>query len=313
MRQGKRTALAGVLSAIMALGTATSALAGTVTYDLNGPAGVVHEHTEIGDVTVEEIGTDFLDLGELTSWNTRRDGTGDSYAVGDPVAGDVTLYAQYSDGTLLARDLTQIDGKWYLYVDGTPVTGKQPASGALMYFDAADGGARVEDGWVEDGEATYHVTEGELDTGLTEVGGRTYALDDEGNLMTGIVELDGKRYAAVGEAASAEQGGYLAKDGWAIVGEDRYYALADGTLVTSTTMTIDGISWSFDAAGIASVEQAQPADGEGSDNDASSTVESYPATGQASYAATGFAVGGAMLFTSTTMAAALRRRSADRP
>ena len=106
-----RKAAAAIACGLALAGSGVPALAGTVRYDLNGPAGVVHTHTEDGDVTVEEIGVDFEGLGKLTGWNTKRDGSGDAYAVGDTVKGDALLYAQYDDGTMLASDLTTINGK----------------------------------------------------------------------------------------------------------------------------------------------------------------------------------------------------------
>lgn len=101
MRTLARGVCAAGLSAVLVPATA---LAGTVKYDLNGPAGVVHEHADDGDVTVENITVDFDGLGDITGWNTKSDGTGTAYKEGDKVSGDATLYAQYSDGTRLASE-----------------------------------------------------------------------------------------------------------------------------------------------------------------------------------------------------------------
>lgn len=111
----KRNAIGALARGVCAAGLSAAlvpatALAGTVKYDLNGPAGVVHEHTEDGDVAVESVTADFDGLGDITGWNTKADGTGTAYKEGDEVSGDATLYAQYSDGTRLATEDSETDG-----------------------------------------------------------------------------------------------------------------------------------------------------------------------------------------------------------
>lgn len=233
----RRAALVAVTAGLALTAGAAPALAGTVKYDLNGPAGVVHEHTEKGNVTVEEIGVEFDGLGALTGWNTKRDGTGKAYSAGEGVSGDVTLFAQYADGTMLAADLTEIGGKTYYYAGGEAQTGFIAVSGlgghdsAIAYFDPADGGAMVKaeagEGttWLEAGGKSYLADEdgalvgtvspaedGEAikvysaSTRYKDTSGKYYLFASDGSQKTGLVELDGKKFLFIGAEEGAHAG-----------------------------------------------------------------------------------------------------------
>ena len=95
----------------------------TLRYDPNGGTGMMADQT-VGVNTPAYTATDgctFAGHG-LASWNTKPDGTGDSYKPGDMIAIDrpTTLYAQWADttqtampetgGTLTNRNLTTILG-----------------------------------------------------------------------------------------------------------------------------------------------------------------------------------------------------------
>ena len=232
-----RIALAAVTAGLALTASAAPALAGTVKYDLNGPAGVVHEHTEKGNVEVEEIGVDFDGLGALTGWNTKRDGTGRSYSVGEDVVGDVTLFAQYADGTMLAADLVEVGGKTYYYADGKAQTGFISVAGlgghdsALAYFDPSSGGAMVKAStgekatWLEvDGKSYLADEDGALvgtatpakdddatktfsgSTRYKDAGGRYYLFASDGSQKTGLVELAGEKFLFTGAADGAHAG-----------------------------------------------------------------------------------------------------------
>lgn len=227
-----RRAAAAVCCGLAIMGSAAPASAGTVKYDLNGPAGIVHEHKEDGAVKVEEIGIDFDGLGKLTGWNTKRDGKGDAYKVGDEVEGDATLYAQYDDGTMLASDLTTIDGKTYFYRDGAPVTGMLPVDGKLMYFSPDDSGARAEDKWLSIDGKTYHAdADGVLaGEGVSVISGKRYCFAADGALVTGLVKTDGKMYSFSGEEKGA-QSGFAVTDAFIGIDGAQGYAGSDGALV----------------------------------------------------------------------------------
>ena len=244
MRSGmKSKAVIAIACGLSLMGVATPALAGTVKYDLNGPAGVVHEHTEDGDVEVEEIGVDFDGIGKLTGWNTERDGSGTAYAVGDKVSGDATLFAQYDDGTMLATGLVKRDGKTYYYgPDGSLAHGKQNIGGKMMWF-AEDDGARYEGTWISSGEGSYYAKgDGELASGLVDVDGKTYAFADDGRQASGFfTDADGSVYFADASDSNA-----VAKGRWIEQNGKRFYAGQDGKLALGY-QKVDGKEYVFDA------------------------------------------------------------------
>ncbi len=270
-------------------GPALASSGGTVVrYDLNGPAGVVHEHTADGEATVEEIGADFDGLGKLTGWNTKRDGTGKAYKTGDGVSGEVTLYAQYDDATMLADGLTVIGGKTYYYVDGKAKTGFVKVKGlggaasATAYFDPEDAGAMaVPSGgggaeWIEVGGESYLVdgdgalmgtVEGQQDddahevhdglTVYTDDGGRAYAFEAGGRQVTGAVDLEGRKYLFIGAPTGGAQGGYrvtgrlvdAAEAGLGQAGA-RLYPTADG--LAAGIVGVGGETYFFGEDGVSS-------------------------------------------------------------
>lgn len=95
----------------------------TLRYDPNGGTGAIADQT-VGVGVNAYTATDGYTLAGhgLASWNTKPDGTGDSYKPGDAIAIDrpTTLYAQWADitqtampetgGTLTNRNLTTILG-----------------------------------------------------------------------------------------------------------------------------------------------------------------------------------------------------------
>lgn len=95
----------------------------TLRYDPNGGTGMMADQTVGVGVNAYTATDGYTFAGHgLASWNTRSDGTGDSYKPGDTIAIDrpTTLYAQWADttrtampetgGTLTNRNLTTILG-----------------------------------------------------------------------------------------------------------------------------------------------------------------------------------------------------------
>lgn len=95
----------------------------TLRYDPNGGTGAIADQTVGVGVNAYTATDGYTFAGHgLASWNTRSDGTGDSYKPGDTIAIDrpTTLYAQWGDitqtampetgGTLTNRNLTTILG-----------------------------------------------------------------------------------------------------------------------------------------------------------------------------------------------------------
>lgn len=245
-RKGK--ALAAVMAGLMAASLAAPAYAATVRYDLNGPAGVVHEHTEDGDVAVEGIGVDFDGLGKLTGWNTKPDGTGEAYKTGDKVTADATLYAQYDDGTFApAAGLNTTGGKTYYYADGSVMTGLlrvgDAESNVLMYFDADDGGAAAVSKLVEaDGEKYYAGADGVLvSNALQGCAGKTYYFGSDGAAQKGVVEVavdSGSALMYFGEDGARVEDGWVEDDG-------KSYLARNGELARATLADDAGKTYAF--------------------------------------------------------------------
>ena len=233
-------------------GVAAPAMAATVDYNLNGPAGIVHTEKSAGDVTVETIGVDFDGLGDLLGWNTKADGSGTTYNVGDKVSADATLYAQYSDHTMLASGLTETDGKTYYYVDGSKKTGIVNVGGQLMYFDPSDDGALAHAQWLEVSGKTYYADgDGVLKANqVTEIDGKRYVFAADGTLSVGFVTVSGKTYCADGAASSGVHAGWVAIDAWVAKDGKKAYATSDGSLATGI-VSINGMSHMFASDGIA--------------------------------------------------------------
>lgn len=95
----------------------------TLRYDANGGTGAIADQTVGVGVNAYTATDGYTFAGHgLASWNTKPDGTGDSYKPGDMIAIDkpTTLYAQWADttqtampetgGTLTNRNLTTILG-----------------------------------------------------------------------------------------------------------------------------------------------------------------------------------------------------------
>lgn len=95
----------------------------TLRYDPNGGTGAIADQTVGVGVNAYTATDGYTFAGHgLASWNTKPDGTGDSYGPGDTIAIDkpTTLYAQWADttqtampetgGTLTNRNLTTILG-----------------------------------------------------------------------------------------------------------------------------------------------------------------------------------------------------------
>lgn len=95
----------------------------TLRYDANGGTGAIADQTVGVGVNAYTVTDGYTLAGHgLASWNTKPDGTGDSYKPGDTIAIDrpTTLYAQWADttqtampetgGTLTNRNLTTILG-----------------------------------------------------------------------------------------------------------------------------------------------------------------------------------------------------------
>ena len=92
----------------------------TITYDANGGSGTMENTTNtVADCEFTYSGKDFVE------WNTKADGTGESYAPGDNATKDLDLYAIWTDHVAKYTLVYRVDGvevgNELVNVSGTPV------------------------------------------------------------------------------------------------------------------------------------------------------------------------------------------------
>lgn len=141
-----------------------------------------------------------------------------SRATGWQKLGGVWYYLG-ADG-IMRTGWQKVDGIWYYFrSSGAMVTGWQSIDGKWYFFG---GGGAMQKGWLKSGGKWYWLGgTGAMVTGWVQLGGKWYLLDDSGAMVTGWTDYLGNTY-------------YLTESG----------AMATGTI------TIDGVSHTFDSSGI---------------------------------------------------------------
>ena len=125
---------------------------------------------------------------------------------------------------LLYKGLLPLDGKVYLFgEDGAMYHGFYADPTAGMRYFKADGSMAADELLTVDQKQYYFNAAGLMAVGLTGVAGQTYLFGADGSMQFGwYTDMTGMRYFQ-----------------------------ADGTMAVNTTLTIDGVLYAFDAAGIA--------------------------------------------------------------
>lgn len=153
------------------------------------------------------------------------------------------MYMDTSDGHMLT-DLVEIGGKKYYFApNGLMQRGMIPLNGKVYLF-GADGAMSY--GFYSDPAAgtRYFKTDGSMAANeFVDVNKQRYFFDATGVMSTGMVNLGGLTYL-FGADGTMQYGWYTDASGM------RYFQ-ADGTMAANTTLTVDGVLYTFDANGLA--------------------------------------------------------------
>lgn len=176
--------------------------------------------------------------------------------------GDGRYYFDLTSGKMQTGWISDGVNKYYLGADGRMATGAQTIDGQVYVF-AADTGAMqtgwvtiegnqyffdangiMQTGWVSNGVISYYFgADGKLATGVQTIDGKIYCFGDDGVMQTGLITIDDRTFFFGTD-------GTLYK-GWFNDGVHVYYFGEDGSMTKNTTMTMDGVTYSFDANGYA--------------------------------------------------------------
>ena len=135
----------------------------------------------------------------------------------------------------------QIEGKWYFFQEGTPVTGWWEDQGKTYYFNS-DG--VMQTGWVcdEENKWFYMNPNGQMRTGWLELNGKWYYLKDNkarkgvgdqpwdagtGEMLTGVVGIGANKIYFFDQKTGA-----MLTNAWCKSGDEWYYAGKNGELQT---------------------------------------------------------------------------------
>ena len=100
-------------------------------------------------------------------------------------------------------------------------------------------------GWFKSGGKWYYMSEetGAMQTGWVKDGGKWYFLDSTGAMKTGWIKDGGAWY-------HTDSNGVMQKNKWISDGGKWYYVGSSGKMVSGCTMTIGGVSYTFDKNGV---------------------------------------------------------------
>lgn len=150
------------------------------------------------------------------------------------------------DRNQIAKDQwIEKDGAWfYLGGDGFSVTGWRQIGDAWYYFSPET--YAMQTGWLTtpDGAKYYLGDAGKMQTGWQTIGeGKTYYFDGEGKLLTG--------WQTIGEDTYYLDENGVRQTGWQDFEGGRRYLNAEGKLLKNTEQAVDGVTYTFDANGMA--------------------------------------------------------------
>lgn len=116
----------------------------------------------------------------------------------------------------------KIDGKWYYYDMGTPVTGWKKIDNVWYYFDTSSGAMST--GWKKvSGKWYYFSGSGSMKTGWVLDGGEYYYFAGSGEMLTGWNKISKKWYYFAGSGEMLT--------GWQKIGDKFYYFEDSGAMV----------------------------------------------------------------------------------
>ncbi len=153
------------------------------------------------------------------------------------------FYMDTKDGHMLT-DLVEIGGKkYYFAASGLMQRGMIPLDGKIYLF-GADGA--MQHGFYTDPAAgiRYFKEDGSMASNeLLTVNGNKYYFNPGGIMVTGMAPVGGLTYLFGADGAM--------QYGWYTDASGMRYFQADGSMAVNTTLTVDGVMYTFDANGIA--------------------------------------------------------------
>lgn len=161
------------------------------------------------------------------------------------ISGNVDINYRFKDysGLIVPNGFVDRGGKRYYYKNYRMQFGFVE-DGGKTYFMNADG-SMYQNGWIGDGINMFYMdtSDGHMLKDLVTIGNKKYFFADNGLMQRGLVPVDGK-ICLFGADGSMQYGWYTDSSGM------RYFA-ADGGMVANTTLTIDGVDYTFDSNGLA--------------------------------------------------------------
>ena len=170
-------------------------------------------------------------------------------------------------GRATVGDVYEIGGKKYCFDDeGVMQTNKwvkhESADGSMKWYYFGSSGAMVKDCWMKISGKWYYFEGENFVTGWKKISGKWYYFNAGGDMATGWKQIGGKWYylKSSGEMAAKEWCGgyYLNADGtwtypykasWKQDSKGWWFGDTSGWYAKNCTLTIDGKSYTFDAAG----------------------------------------------------------------
>jgi hypothetical protein len=138
----------------------------------------------------------------------------------------------------------QVDGTWYyLKPSGAAVTGWYQVSGKWYYFDLKTAAMR-QNAWLSAGGNWYYFDDtGAMVTGWKQIGGTWFYFASSGAMTTGWKQSGSQWYYF------DIKSGAMRQSAWLKAGDNWYYFDSNGAMLASTTRTISGTTYTFDASG----------------------------------------------------------------
>lgn len=153
------------------------------------------------------------------------------------------FYMDTKDGHMLT-DLVEIGGKkYYFAANGLMQRGMIPLDGKIYLF-GADGA--MQHGFYTDPAAgiRYFKEDGSMASNeLLPINGNKYYFNPGGIMVTGMAPVGGLTYLFGADGAM--------QYGWYTDASGMRYFQADGSMAVNTTLTVDGVLYTFDANGLA--------------------------------------------------------------
>ena len=207
----------------------------TVTYNANGGSGTMTDSNSpyFMNTDVITLYNDFSNDGKsFTSWNTKADGSGSSYAEGDnfTITENTTLYAQWASATVVSTPSISLDGG--TYTGNQSVTISCATDGASIYYTL--------NGTDPTASSTHYIGAITIDHSCT-LKAKAFKdglTDSEVASATYTIKMETPSFSPAGGTYDATQSVSLSSTAGATI----YYTLDGSTPTTSSTVYSSAIS-----------------------------------------------------------------------